>query len=349
MSRAKIKEYILENRESLVEKIMAEQMELMPELKEKYNSAMIAKSKSDSSHYLNYLAQAVFIDEKKIFSNYYNWLHTVLKERGIGKDLLNKHLLAIKNVLKLELSQENFKLIENFVEEAELNLKKSNNHYQSFINEDNLLKQEAEKYLAFLLDMKREKAVKYIVDLVEQGTSIEDIYLKIFQVVQYEIGRLWQLNQISIAQEHYATSVTQLAMSQLYPKIFTSYKKGKKALTTCIGDELHELGIRMVADLLELNGWDTIHLGSNTPAAEILNILAEKEIDLLAISVTLPNQLEESKSLISAVRESDKFSELKIMVGGRLFLQSSDLWQKVGADGFAIDAKEAVKVAESIL
>src|SRR6056297_1875083 len=155
------------------------------------------------------------------------------------------------------------------------------------------------------MNMEREKAVSLILDLAESDILIEDIYLKIFQNVQYEIGRLWQLNQISIAQEHYGTSVTQLAMSQLYPNIFTSFQKGKKALTTCIGDELHELGIRMVADLLELNGWDTIHLGSNTPVLEILQIIEEKNIDVLAISVTLPNQLEESKSLISAVREND--------------------------------------------
>jgi len=105
----------------------------------------------------------------------------------------------------------------------------------------------------------------------------------------------------------------------------------------------------MVADLLELNGWDTIHLGSNTPVLEILQIIEEKNIDVLAISVTLPNQLEESKSLISAVRENDGLSRVKIMVGGRLFIQNNDLWQKIGADGFASDAKEAVKVADSIL
>jgi methanogenic corrinoid protein MtbC1 len=105
----------------------------------------------------------------------------------------------------------------------------------------------------------------------------------------------------------------------------------------------------MVADLLELNGWDTIHLGSNTPTSEILKLIEKKDIDLLAISATLPDQLEESRSLINAVHENNKFTNLKIMVGGRLFLQSNDLWQKIGADGFAIDAKEAVKVADSLL
>jgi len=72
MNRAQLKEFILENREFLIEKIMNQQMELMPELKEKYNSVMKEKSRSDISHNLNYLAQAVFIDEKNIFSDYYS-------------------------------------------------------------------------------------------------------------------------------------------------------------------------------------------------------------------------------------------------------------------------------------
>ena len=273
MSRIELKDYILNNRKKLVDKIMEQQMKLMPELKEKYNSAMIQKSRSDTSYNLNYLAQAVYINEKNIFSNYYSWLFTVLKERGMGRELLEKHLIAIKNVMKEEVSKEDFNIILEIINAADKSLNNPDNYYKSFIRDDNYLSEEAEQYLLFLTNMEREKAVEYILDLVEKGISIEDVYLKIFQNVQYEIGRLWQLNEISIAQEHYATSITQLIMSQLYPKIFTSYKKGKKSLTTCIGDELHELGIRMVADLLELNGWDTIHLGSNTPAAEILNML----------------------------------------------------------------------------
>ncbi len=349
MSGTEVKEFILNNRESLVEKIMAEQLQFMPEFSDRYKPEMIEKIEIDTSDILNYLAQAVFIDEKSIISNYYNWLHSVLKERGIEQDFLKNHLRAAESVFKRELDQKNFNLIQKFLNEAELSLKDVDNHYSSFINNDNLLKEEAAEYLSLIIKMKREEAVKYILDLVEQGITIEDIYLKIFQIVQYEIGRLWQLNQISIAQEHYATSVTQLAMSQLYPKIFTSFKKGKRVLTTCIGDELHELGIRMVADLMELNGWDTIHLGANTPAVEILKLIEEKEIDVLAISVTLPRQLAETKTLINSVRQNEKFKEVKIMVGGRLFMQNSELWHKIGADGFASSAKEAVKVADSIL
>ena len=45
-----------------------------------------------------------------------------------------------------------------------------------------------------------------------------------FQCSQYEIGRLWQMNKLTVAQEHYCSAATQLIMSLLYPRIFDTKK-----------------------------------------------------------------------------------------------------------------------------
>ena len=79
-------------------------------------------------------------------------------------------------------------------------------------------------YLNSLLDGDRLLSGRLIMDALEQGVSIKDIYLFVFQTCQYEIGRLWQINDISVAQEHYCTAVTQLIMSQLYHHIFQHTK-----------------------------------------------------------------------------------------------------------------------------
>jgi len=349
MSFPELKNKILDNRDQLAEKIMAEQSEIMPEIKDNYTDQMLKKSRDDTVHNLNYLAHSIYVNDIEIFAKYYSWLHSVLEGRGLGDSLLENHLLAIKNVFKKELEIEKYNFLLKFIDAVAEEIKEGEHFQSSFLSDHNPLKSESEKYLNYLLEMKREKAVKFILDLSDQGISVEEIYLNILQNVQYEIGRLWQINQISVAHEHYATSVTQLAMSQLYPKIFNTYEKDKKCLTTCIGDELHELGIRMVADLLEIDGWDTIHLGANTPINEIIKMIEDYQIDLLAVSATMPTHLEETQKLINRVKNNNKLKELKIIVGGRLFLESSNLWQKLGADAFAGDAKAAVKVADSLL
>ena len=47
----------------------------------------------------------------------------------------------------------------------------------------------------------RHKATRQILQAMQDGLSIESIYLEVFQPVQYEVGRLWQMNQLTVAQE----------------------------------------------------------------------------------------------------------------------------------------------------
>jgi methylmalonyl-CoA mutase cobalamin-binding domain/chain len=174
------------------------------------------------------------------------------------------------------------------------------------------------------------------------------VYLNVFQPVQYEIGRLWQLNQISVAQEHYATAVTQLVMSQLYPRIFSTERSGRTLVATCVGDELHEIGVRMVADFFEMAGWDTFYLGANTPAPSVVRSVIERQADVLAVSATITLHVSAVAELIASVRDSEA-SDVRVLVGGYPFNQVPDLWRQVGGDGYAADAEAAIDVAEALV
>jgi methanogenic corrinoid protein MtbC1 len=187
-----------------------------------------------------------------------------------------------------------------------------------------------------------------ILGAAERGTPVREIYVQVFQATQREIGRLWQLNEISVAQEHYCTAATQFIMSQLYPYLFTEESKGRKLLAACVEGELHEIGIRMVADFFEMEGWDTTYLGANTPAFGMVDMLGKLKPDLLAISATMPFHVHLVSELIDMVRGSP-VSGVKIIVGGYPFNTVNDLWSKVGADAFARDADEALLIAGGLI
>ena len=207
----------------------------------------------------------------------------------------------------------------------------------------------AGRYLDMLLHGTRHAASQLILDAVEGGVSVNDIYLHVFQPCQHEIGRLWQTNKISVAQEHYCTAVTQLVMSQLYPHIFRSEKIGRCLVATCVGGELHEIGVRMVADFFEMEGWDTYYLGANTPAKSILDTIDSQGADVLAISATITFNVSDIVDLVANVRASDVGRGVRILVGGRPFNVAANLWRRVGADGYAPDAQAAINVAEKLL
>jgi MerR family transcriptional regulator, light-induced transcriptional regulator len=203
-------------------------------------------------------------------------------------------------------------------------------------------------YRAFLLAGDRKQASTLILDSAAAGTPVRDIYLHVFQNSLYEIGRLWQTNQITIAQEHFFTAATQMIMSQLYPYIFAHQKNGLRMIAASVDSNMHDIGIRMVADFFEMDGWDTYYLGGNAPSQAIIQALQETNPHLLALSATISKQIPIIERVIQGVREYDQSNQVKVIVGGPPFNISENLWKKVGSDGFATSADEAVSLANRL-
>lgn len=184
-------------------------------------------------------------------------------------------------------------------------------------------------------------------DEVNKGTVISDLYYYVFERSQHEIGLMWQRNIISVAQEHYCTATTQSIMAQLYPYIFTGTKKALKFVGTCVSGELHEVGIRIISDVLELDGWDTHYLGANMLTDSIVNTVAEINPDLIGISATMIYHLRLVRELIEQLRIRNTNKQVKIIVGGYPFKLDPNLWQKVGADCMAVSSIQLLSSIEA--
>ncbi|WP_051693996.1 cobalamin B12-binding domain-containing protein [Desulfohalovibrio reitneri] len=219
-----------------------------------------------------------------------------------------------------------------------------------FIEPEGRLGELASGYLNRLLRGDRNGAASLVLEAVERdGVPVRDIYLGVFQPAQYEVGRLWQQNRISVAHEHFCTAAAQQIMSRLYPHIFSMERTGRTMVAACVGGELHELGMRMVADFFEMEGWDTYFLGASTPDEDVARAVAEREADLLGVSVTMSYHLHLARRLVSVVRDKPECGGVKVMVGGYPFLLDDELWKWTGADGWAPDAAKAVHEAERLL
>ena len=94
-------------------------------------------------------------------------------------------------------------------------------------------------------------------------------------------------------------------------------RKDRTILCACPGTELHEMGSRMVADLFENNGWDSIYLGATVPEDALLDSILQNTPDLVALSVTMPQHLITCKEITASIRQ--EFPDLKIAVGGKAF------------------------------
>ena len=174
-----------------------------------------------------------------------------------------------------------------------------------------------EDYLKSLLKGERSPCAEIVKRLLSEDTPIKALYTDLFQRSLYRVGELWEHNLISVAVEHLATAITESLLSLVYSRLFTTPRKGHKAVVACTANEYHQLGGKMVADLLEMHGWDTYFLGANTPLKNLLALLDQNKPELLALSLTVYANFGGLMQAIEEVRHH--FTALPIVVGGQAF------------------------------
>lgn len=207
----------------------------------------------------------------------------------------------------------------------------------------------ATQYQEALLAGKRDQAIRLVNTALDNGLPVPSLYLGVLQPVQHRIGDLWQSNLISVAVEHYSTAVTQLVMSQIFPRIMGDGSAGKTIVGCCASGELHELGVRMVCDFFEMHNWTTHFLGSNMPEEDLIAFLDNNRPDLICISCTTTYNLHRVKRIIDATRTTFSSHCPAILVGGAPFIAAPDLVTKVKADGTAADAADAVRLGKELV
>jgi MerR family transcriptional regulator, light-induced transcriptional regulator len=337
---------IVERQEELAGKIVERQWKLRPALEQLYGEKGMVRCLEDARYHLRYLSEAVQAREPALFVHYATWARTMLSARSIPVEDLVANFEVMLDVLKSELPASMHTPAVDYVKSAIGSLTLANDS-PSFLDPGQPLADLANQYLSALLHYERHSASALILAAVQHNVSIKEIYCQVFEPCQYEIGRLWQSNVLSIAQEHYCTASTQLIMSQLYPYIFRADRASRGTIVAaCVSGELHEIGARMLCDLLEMEGWNTIYLGANVPAAGVVEVLRGNHSNILAVSASMTFHISAVREVIAAVRLASP--ETRILVGGFAFKIAPDLWRDVGADYWAKDASGAISLIDGL-
>ena len=174
-----------------------------------------------------------------------------------------------------------------------------------------------QNYLSALLAGRRSECHDIVHKLLAAPINIKELYGKLFQRSMYQVGELWENNRITVANEHLATSITESLLNLAYPSIFATERIGKKAVISCSANEFHQVGGKMVADILELNGWDGYFLGANTPPEDMLQYLQEVKPDLVGLSLSILSNIANLQRCIDVVKTD--FPNMDLLIGGQAF------------------------------
>lgn len=305
----------------------------------------------DTRYNIDYLYTAYVLGEEKVMNTYAVWLYELMV--GIHKKRFSPeetreyvifHLEMIKKAIPEVVSEEKRQKLQKLIEDAQACIR-------GYVPVENKKKKtchenEVREYMGYLFQKDTKKAMGFIRHLADQGMNLDDIYVEILAESMKRVGELWHTAEITVDTEHYCTSVTQMAMSQMYDKLFDGERRNKTVLSACPGMELHEMGARIIADLFENHGWDSIFLGAAVPVDYILDSVRENHPNLVTLSVSMPQHLMDCENAVHRIK--DEFPDIKIAVGGKAFESTDAIWKKWPVDIFTWDARELLAKANAI-
>lgn len=252
---------------AITELVISKDYARRPELIERYGERGRAFYKRDNDYHLSFLAEAVANEDPVLFVDYVTWARSMLTSHGVLLEDLVKNLRLLKEAIEDEMGDdEAVARASGPIDLALEQLPSIPDAPPSFISPELRNGGLTRDFLDCLLGGDRREAGQLVTRAVENKVPLKQVYLDVFQRSQREIGRLWQLNQISVAEEHYCTAATLSIMNQFYPAILDAPRVGLRAVCCCVEGDLHEIGLRIVADFLELEGCECDYVGANTPA-----------------------------------------------------------------------------------
>ena len=152
---------------------------------------------------------------------------------------------------------------------------------------------------------------------LEAGVAVRDVYLGILQPALYAVGHEWAAGELDIAREHYATAVTLTVLGALGPRMRSAPKDGRLAVVSGSPEERHAVGVQMVADFLEGDGWEVLNLGASTPAQDLAQLVDAEQPDVVALSASTPAGLPGTAEALAALRALRP--RPLVVVGGQLW------------------------------
>jgi len=274
--------------------------------------------------------------------DYLGWLGSVLAARGIPAEHVALSLDWLGEFFAAHLETADGAVVTNALKAAVKNSQKAREVPPAQASASEAWP-EAIAFETALLAGYQGEALAVMNRCIDDGRSFVDVEQHVIQASLYNIGEKWQVGQVTVAQEHMATAIVQLVMTMGLLRSPPPPMIGRRVLLACVAGNDHAIGLRMVCDAFQLAGWDVQYLGANVPTPALVLQVGEWKPDLVALSVSFPQQLRVVKDVIAHLGAGD--TRPAVIIGGRAINRFNQLAGMVGADAYRDNAQAAVAYA----
>lgn len=176
---------------------------------------------------------------------------------------------------------------------------------------------------------------------------VEAVCLELIQPVLVEIGERWHQGTLSVAAEHFATGLLRRHLFALL-RAYEGAASGAPLLLACAAEELHEMGLLLVALFLSRRGWPVVYLGPDVPPTALREAAQQLRPRLVVLSASTVETAAQLRAAIAAL-ETLPAPRPPVAYGGRVFEQNRSLLGQLPATYLGADAREAASRVHGLL
>lgn len=182
---------------------------------------------------------------------------------------------------------------------------------------------------------------------LSRGTKAEDIINEYLIPAINEVGQYFNDGKYFLPQLIRSANTMKMAIDHVEPLL--EKKESREILPTIIiatvkGD-IHDIGKNLVVLMLKNYGYPVIDLGKDVPAEEIVRVAMEENAAVIGLSALMTTTMMRMQDVVDECKA--RGCKAKVVIGGACITE--DFAAEIGADAYAKDAADTVRVVERLL
>lgn len=217
---------------------------------------------------------------------------------------------------------------------------------------DVLVRDDIEGFTRMVLNDEVDAFGGFVGALRERGIGLETIYLGLIAPAARRLGAMWEADDCDFAQVTLGLWRLQNLMFDLAPQLPATWvarpETPRRALLAPMPGSQHTFGLLMVSEFFRRAGWE-VWSDPRASEGDLTALVRSEWFDLIGLSVGMDGHVAPLGSMILGLRRASRNPGVGIMIGGPILAGRQGLADEVGADLWAMDAREAVERADAFV
>ncbi|MEL6541121.1 MAG: cobalamin-dependent protein [Pseudomonadota bacterium] len=210
---------------------------------------------------------------------------------------------------------------------------------------------ETQDFMPLPLRMDARDLLQEVDRFLEQGMSVEDVYINLLAPAAHYLGELWKTDEcdfVDVTMGLWRLQEVMREITRRSPPVSDPIRATRSALFCPIPGDVHSFGAQMIEDVFARAGWHSGVLLKPT-RRELINHVSRQPLDLVGLTVSRDSPVSALAGLVKAIRSVSVKPNLVVLVGGHMINQNPACVEAIGADGTGVDARSALEAANRLV